>query len=999
MTRLFISLFFLLGFLPAPAQELIFEKPAHLYNLPSNETYQIMQDSKGYIWFSTETGLCRYNGQELKVYGEKEGIPEESCYGIAEDSKGTIYVVTSKNRLLKLVNEKFTELPVSKAFAQGMNKEATYVNALKISGDSLLFTSAVRFGAKINLKKNTLEPLMYQKPDLDVDVREFYGISIPIAVVRGGYQRAQRSVLTYNKEMPTFNIRYKVGKKTARCSVERDLKYPTKNRIHITYDTSGNRILSTANILVLLRKDLSVSSFRFKDMEVLKIFVDRNNGLWIGTRLHGVMYFPDAGNLSGKPVISLDGHSVSCITEDREGHIWCTTVDDGVYCCRNKNLRLMYESSSEKIKIPFQVKCVKDSTYVFTGSGLVLKSFKDRTDTLGFFPGGEYLTDLIFNGADWFLAAKSITRRFSYDLKKQTKVLFRDHQQSTATVRENQLLQLKNGRIFGVNNAGISEFSGNTYIPHWVDPDDNKVGLFEDRDTNLYLYTAEKIYKLDCSDPDNVTSREFASSFPNIRKIIADKQNRFWIITKAAGVYLLKDGKRDSIPLPQDKGPINYYDIYEDGYANMWLATNVGLQKISAYRDGFRQEWFDKAFGLPDADLRKVTGNSTEILASTAKALYKFPLNSSLKGHVASVPIYVSSVKVNGEEYVWSQKPELTYDQNTLEIKYDVLDYNDLSGNVRLAYQVSNYDESMHYSDNTTILLTKLPPGEFRLLVSVVDKEDHIISGTNELNITIHPPFWQEWPFIILASFCGLALTIYIVYLVLRRSRRKQEEKNRIGKMLSEYQMSALKAQMNPHFIFNCINSIQRYILTNKTSDAYDYLAKFSKLIRLVLNYSEDILITLEEELEICQLYIEMEQIRYEGFFSYEIICEENVKTDTATLPSLLLQPYIENAIWHGIMNLHKSREGYLKVHIGMKGEDLEITIEDNGVGREESAKMRNRDHKSKALGLNKKRMELVNIMNNSVNASVLIEDIPDAENTVQGTRVKITIPQIHRND
>jgi hypothetical protein len=976
-----------------PAQELMFEKPAHLNDLPSSETYQIMCDAKGYIWFSTEKGVCRYNGQELKIFRAKEGIPEEICYSIVQDPKGIVYVITSKNRILELAGEKFVEIPVSIPFSKQMNKIPAYPVSVGISGDSVLLVSTNSSGFKVNVKNNKVEACNVYSNKVDIEIKNFYGLFLPIGTF-DNTGHMEKSVYHRDKDDDAFCVRFSRGNESVEYAVP--IKDETlRHRARVVADTSGNPILVTSRRLVQARGFLSTFGVLHPDKESISAYVDKTNGLWLGTRSRGIIYYPNASDLTKDPLCALEGFSVACITEDKEGNIWCTTLEDGIYCCRNKEVRRLYENRFEKIKSPFLTKCVADSTFLFTGNGPVLRLFGDRLDTIGTLPPHSYLTCALLTRNRWLVTIITGTTNYDYHLKSGKKLLLEN---SISSASQRYMLQLKSGRIFGASFALFSELTSDYIRQYRLNTGGNHLGLLSDSQDGFYMYTAEKLLRINYSDPTNIYCNEYAR-FPNILKIIVDSKDRFWVITKGSQIYTLKDGQKDSMLISSKKGEVHYYDVYEDACSNIWFATNFGLLKLSPARRGYMQEWFDETFGLPDVDFQKITGTLHELVVSTSTEVLKFPLNSRLRAYKMPVPVYISSVRVNEEDLPVTNHLDLSYDQNTIEVKYDILDYNTISGKVRLRYKVTGYDEDLHELDHSDILLTKLPPGEFRLLVSAADENGSAISGINELHITIHPPFWKKWPFIILTSLCGFALIIFIVFLVLRRSRKKLEEKNRIDKMLSEYQMSALKAQMNPHFIFNCINSIQRYILTNKTSDAYDYLAKFSKLIRLVLNYSEDTLITLEEELEICQLYIEMEQIRYEGFFMYEIICAEHVKKDTVSIPSLLLQPYIENAIWHGIMNLHKSREGRLSVRIYMEGEDLKITIEDNGVGREKAARMRDRNHKSKALGLNRKRMELINLLNNSVNASVIIEDLSDAQNNIQGTRVKLTIPQINKND
>jgi LytS/YehU family sensor histidine kinase len=211
---------------------------------------------------------------------------------------------------------------------------------------------------------------------------------------------------------------------------------------------------------------------------------------------------------------------------------------------------------------------------------------------------------------------------------------------------------------------------------------------------------------------------------------------------------------------------------------------------------------------------------------------------------------------------------------------------------------------------------------------------------------------------------------------------------------MADIEMQALRAQMNPHFIFNCLNSINRYIVKSDQATASLYLTRFAKLIRLILDNSNSKTVTLTNELEALRLYIEMEMIRFEKQFTYDITVDEEVYPDHVYVPPLIIQPYVENAIWHGL--LHKEAAGHLHIHITRKAATLlECSIEDNGVGRERARELKSKSAStSKSLGmkLTESRLALLNKHSNW-GASVDIIDLKDEAGLPSGTRVILKIP------
>ncbi len=222
-----------------------------------------------------------------------------------------------------------------------------------------------------------------------------------------------------------------------------------------------------------------------------------------------------------------------------------------------------------------------------------------------------------------------------------------------------------------------------------------------------------------------------------------------------------------------------------------------------------------------------------------------------------------------------------------------------------------------------------------------------------------------------------------------------------INKMLAESQLMALRAQMNPHFVFNCLNSIQECIVTKKYGEASKYLNKFSKLFRTVLNNSGKKLVSVDEEKEVLELYLELEQMRFEQSFTYEMLIDQELETDEILLPSMLLQPYVENALWHGLM--HKDGERKMRIEFKRINEELfRCTIDDNGIGRKKSFELKEQQskakrHESKGLKISKDRLNLLELQ--GYHASIQIIDKYDEHQNATGTSVVIELSTFLKNN
>ncbi|WP_412464107.1 tetratricopeptide repeat-containing sensor histidine kinase [Flavobacterium mekongense] len=226
-----------------------------------------------------------------------------------------------------------------------------------------------------------------------------------------------------------------------------------------------------------------------------------------------------------------------------------------------------------------------------------------------------------------------------------------------------------------------------------------------------------------------------------------------------------------------------------------------------------------------------------------------------------------------------------------------------------------------------------------------------------------------------------------IAYLI----NRQQKQKNIIERQNSNLlKQKMLLSQMNPHFIFNAINSIQNYILQKKELDAYSYLAKFSKLIRMVLSNSTKNYIALHEEIDLLKTYVEIEQLRFENTFDFILEIDNQINEQEYIIPPMLIQPYVENAIWHGIMNLEKNQKGKLTLSFKSDKNGLVITVEDNGIGRKQTQDYKPKTHQPLGMNLTEQRLTALQELSKNEHINIVITDLYDTDEKACGTKVTI---------
>ncbi len=286
---------------------------------------------------------------------------------------------------------------------------------------------------------------------------------------------------------------------------------------------------------------------------------------------------------------------------------------------------------------------------------------------------------------------------------------------------------------------------------------------------------------------------------------------------------------------------------------------------------------------------------------------------------------------------VKQQSFHLTYQQNFISFDFNAFEFN-YPDKVQFAYRLKGFDKGWIFPGNKkTATYTNLPGGNYVFEVKAANSEG-LWSNPAAFAVYIKPAFWQTTWFQLAAIVLVMLLIYWLVKNRIKKIKKEEERKTSLHKVMAEAEMKALRAQMNPHFIFNSLNSIQKYIWENKQEDASEYLTKFARLMRSVLLNSGAKLVTLESELTALKLYVELEHRRSNNKFDYEIHVSDSLDDTTILVPPLVLQPYVENAIWHGL--LPKEGRGFLRIDIQPHGSHyLQYTVEDNGVGRQVNGK------------------------------------------------------------
>ena len=432
----------------------------------------------------------------------------------------------------------------------------------------------------------------------------------------------------------------------------------------------------------------------------------------------------------------------------------------------------------------------------------------------------------------------------------------------------------------------------------------------------------------------------------------------------------------------------------------VWATTSRGLACIDIRR--LKATTFDESDGLPSSEFESdavARDSGGRIYFGAMRGLvYIQPDRIRLNRYLP--PVFVTSFRVNDRELLQgalSNPPAvvLDYTQNGFTFNMAALSFDNPSGN-RYSYRLEGFEDDWNQSGNRPFAsYTNGPPDDYVL---------HVIGANNDgvwnrdgyrLRVIITPPFWQTWWFRIAVLATLIALTVVVARWRVRRLVQEQAEKSELRERIAASEMKALRSQMNPHFLYNSLNAIRLFVLQNDSDNADKYLVKFSRLMRLILENSRQEWVTLASELEQLQLYLELEQLRFGNKFDFLVEAAPGMDKESITIPPMIIQPYIENSILHGIA--YKKSRGMIQVRIMPIKDGLECMVDDDGVGRKKAGELKSRtvsSHKSMGLKVTEERLQLISQRSGKSTRITVIDKVDD-NGEATGTTVVLQLPHM----
>jgi len=863
--------------------------------LPSNNVYDIKQDRNGFIWIATNRGVVKYDGVNSKVFTIKDGLPNNDVWLLETDNQERIWFLTKSKYQGYIKNDSIH------TFLYPDNK---ITNPYITISDSLVFFSGYEWTYKFENNKLT----KYREEGVAPKDHEHKNIL--------GYNFLDSHYISYTKnQIVVHNDAYEflytipIENTIENDNFIRSNTFSKKGLIHhnVYYFITPEGILLTNFSLKKSRY------YAFKDLiDTETIKTARCNALpseiQISVQGH-LMFFGYNLELLEKP-ISFPSHLKHQNSyRDKDGNIWLSNLSDGVTLVSNTELQSQSYLRNKKVQ---KLGMVGNELYAGVWNDYFYKfnKKKDSFDKIEGFPVRQNVYHIKEDKEE--NVAHLIS---SYKIYKFTK----KEEQNNASFNISSVAVAKdvnvhNGFFYRVLVGGLAILN----LENQQEKRIQKRGLMhiEVVGENIYVAGSEGLFLLknDSLIKPNINTELLDVSINTLLKNDGD----LFVGTNGRGLYIYNTEKIIQLKSTEN---LAIQKIIKKGEI-LWLGTNRGVKKVKLQKNNLAASKIIDTFYEPDGLLEN---NVNDIL---------------IQGDTLFVASDMGIARININNQFYKKIPKLYFntmmdtihvdhEQKTVAISFSILDYVN-QDYFKYEYKLSPVQKKWTATKTKTLNFNNLSPGIYALEVKAVDQHNNEV--TKKKYIHIRPLWWQlGWVQFLFVSL-GIILFLLILKSIQQKIRTKEIKKGLEERRVAMLELQALRSQMNPHFVYNSLNAIQYYIQQNEATLSENYLSKFARLIRLFFEYSRKKSITLEEEIELLNNYLEIEKLRFEDHLEYTIHIDEELDLFERVIPSMILQPILENAVNHGIF--HKEENGHICIDFkSIDANSFQVKIEDDGIG------------------------------------------------------------------
>jgi ligand-binding sensor domain-containing protein len=867
--------------------------------LPSNHIYRITQDYNGFIWFLTDNGIVKFNGNEFKTFTTKQGLPSNDIwdYRITQDNKFWFFT-------------KATEL--------GYIKNDTVYSFKNSEENKILYPFS------INQSSNKVAILDTEKTYHLID--SLWQPTLGLSILNKKYKRLKYknnfdSIILYsNNKKQEFSLKNKLKGKIEYRGQINDSLY--------CWITNNNILLLNLNILKFYSIATTTDKFlltRFNLSNNIVQFTGKNYVAILGKKNKFSEYI--------KIPKKFNSH-FSFI--DKNDNLWIATTTNGVYFLPSASRYAKYQFENEKTgKINMLNKNIITSVHNkgFYKYNKKTSTFKKNIPLKNYMYSATYIEPL---SSYYYLSNIN-----AIQIKNKNKKIFNNFDKS-------RVLVFYKGNLYGNSSNFLNKINSDNFnlIKSY-----NQVGI---RDllvfnNQILLATANglKTFKND-KIQTIVKINNFKKPIVKIEKL---SNKEIIICTEGFGAYTTDLNKIS--PLEKSE-----YLVVNNAFLSknsIYLATNKGIWKYKKNQNNYTlTDKITTKNGLNSNNIRDLYIKNDTLFASSNNGISIIDLTRKIKP--SFINIFIKEANFNN--IIITEGEKVSYKKNNqLIIKTSILDFTPNS-DITYQYQLKPIQKEWNTTQSKQISFSDLPPNNYTFIIKKENKTDTV-------NFTVTPLWHQTWWAKLMIRLSLLALIIGIIFYFRKKETDKQKQKLIEQKKLAEYELHALRSQMNPHFVFNSLNAIQYYITQNNTDLSEKYLVRFSRLIRMFFDFSREKEISLPEEIKLLDAYLEIEKMRFGKDFNYKInIINNTSEMENLKIPTMILQPIVENAVNHGLF--HNKGKGLIVINFEILNKNnFKVTVSDDGVGIKKSQEIQQKSihikKKNNSSNVIKERIKLLN--------------------------------------
>jgi ligand-binding sensor domain-containing protein len=973
--RIYLTLFVFMAMPSLKAQQYFYKNYSVESGLPFIQAACLFQDQNGYLWSGGYGGLSRFDGKHFVNYGRKNGLPDVNVNTILGDEEGRMVVGTNKG-ICVLEGDSF----ISPADKQLQNRVVLSLG----KG----FHHSVYVGTDLGLYLYHENKVKLVKKLSNYRINAIYKSDTTAL-----YLGTDQGLIIYGHG--TFEM---LNEANGLASNKINCISHFKHFIVI----GTNKGLSFFNPLTKKFRNYFIDQGLI-DENIRSLLNQKDQFLWVGSQT-GLLRFDNQQFAYYNVELSNNSNNIQSVLLDQEDNIWLGTYS-GLYRYRDNSFSTFDKVNGPGNSFVFQILRDKSGNLwvgtqnngVYKYDGVYFKNYSERNglkDNSSRAIAETQDGHLLFGNDDGLLVLKnekfmpvSLPEKFLGPVD----VIYKGKGNIYWLGGSNGFVKME-----WLNGATKSKFFGIPSKKEFV-----VYGFCEDSKNNVYIGTYHSgLFLLKEDSLIHLNSRyKFEEDNFFTLRCIRDK-----VFAATLNGLVIYDTQSHELKRVTSDDGLNSDLIYSIEFAenqqSLWIGTNQGINKMNVKKflnEGLIEiQKFGKEEGFAGVEC-----NTNGIWEDKDGTLWFGTVGGLIrhepfqfKKNTRKSPVLIQKIQVMNSDSNLAQKSKLPYGYNTLSFHYRTIC---LTNPDKVLYKKKLTGFEKEWSEPAKEDYSKylnLPPGEYTFSVKACNNEGVWNEEATHFEFKISRPFYRTWWFMALVSFFIISLTYLLVMIRIYKLKRTQKKEFERKVEMSKIELKALRSQMNPHFVFNSLNSIQHYIVNSKSEEAIKYLSKFARLIRMILNYSDKPTVTVGEDLESLKLYIELEKMRFEDKFDYDIEVDASVELDYDIMPPMLMQPYVENAILHGLNP--KPEKGLLNIRLRSENNFLICTITDNGIGREKSTAIKlgspGKNHRSLGMKITEERLKILNEINAS-RLSVVITDNKTPEGKADGTKVELFIP------